>query len=103
MYSKIVYESNLYSTPKYGICANFTIEDILEFLSIELIMGVVEMPAYTDYWSRTYRYDKVANIMPLKKYQKLRRFLQINNNLEVDDDRYFKIMPLVDMIRNIFP
>ncbi|XP_072377857.1 uncharacterized protein [Diabrotica undecimpunctata] len=57
------------------------------------------MPAYTDYWSRNLRYDKIANIMQLKLYQQLRRNLHFTNNEEKNNDRYFKIRPVMEMIR----
>lgn len=46
---------------KYGKSINFTIEELKEFtgefISIELWMGVVKIPAYTDYWSNLMGYD----------------------------------------------
>ncbi|KAH9630071.1 hypothetical protein HF086_016253 [Spodoptera exigua] len=44
------------------------------------------MYAYTDYWSKILRYNKIADIMTLKKFQLLRRYLHFNDNLKDDGD-----------------
>ncbi|KAF9405413.1 hypothetical protein HW555_013841, partial [Spodoptera exigua] len=78
------------------------LEDIKDFVAINLLMGIIDMPAYTDYWSREFRYSQIADIMPLKKFQQLRRYIHFNNNLLDDGDRYYKIRPLADMLRANF-
>ena len=42
--------------------------------------------------------------MPLKHFQKLRRFIHFNDNTEAgnSDDRYFKIPPVMEMVRRNF-
>lgn len=64
----IVSESNLYSTQITGKSINLSKEDIKDFIAINILMGIVDMPAYTDYWSEGFRYDRIANIMPLKNF-----------------------------------
>lgn len=95
----IVDNTNLYSVQKSGKSVNVNNNDILDFLAIEILMGVVNMPAYTDYWSESLRYDKIANIMPLKRYQAIRRNIHFVNNVTMNDDRYFKIRPVLEHIR----
>ncbi|OWR41404.1 Phosphatidylinositol 3-kinase catalytic subunit type 3 [Danaus plexippus plexippus] len=63
-------------------------------------MGVVSMPSFTDYWSLRYRYKLVAGLMPLKRYQQIRRFLHFVDNNVQDSDRYYKVWPLVQKIRD---
>ena len=58
-------------------------------------MGVNKLPAYTDYWAKLTRCDKVADIMTLKKFQLVRRYLHFNDNLKDDGDRYYKIRPVL--------
>ena len=48
---------------------NITEDDVKDFLAILLNMGVAKMYAYTDYWSKILRYNKVTDIMSLKKFQ----------------------------------
>lgn len=64
----------MYSVLKTGICVNITQEDILEFLAIELVIGVMKLPAYTGYWSSDITIEHVANIMPINKYTKIRQY-----------------------------
>src|SRR5882757_5113126 len=63
-------------------------------------MGIVEMPAITDYWSEDTRYDKVADSMPRDRYKKLRRFIHFNNNETITDDKIGKIRIIMDTVRN---
>lgn len=71
---------------------NVTTEES-DFVVIEIMMDLVSMPSYLDYWSQKFRYTKVADLMTLK------RFINFVNNEDVNDDRYFKIRPLCDIIR----
>lgn len=57
------------------------------------------MPSYRDYWSERLRYEPIANVMSLKRYETLRRFIHFVNNEEVNDDPYFKIRPVLEKIR----
>lgn len=63
----IVEETNLYSTQAKGKSLNVTADDIKDFFAINLLMGIVKLPAYTDYWSHEYRYPAIADVMSLKK------------------------------------
>ncbi|KAL0861407.1 hypothetical protein ABMA27_008951 [Loxostege sticticalis] len=65
-------------------------------------MGIINLPAYTDYWNNDLRIPNVANIMSLKRYQQIRRYLHFVDNNEDDGDRYFKIRLLLDMVREFF-
>lgn len=95
----MVEQSNLHSFQKFKkplVLSNLgvTFNEIKEFLGIELWMGVVKLPAYTDYWAQYTRFGCVANVMPLKKYQQILRCLYFTIN-----DRFFKIRPVLDIIR----
>lgn len=62
-------------------------------------MGVVKLPAYTDYWSNLMGYEKVSNIIPLKKYQNILKNIHFNNNDEYNErDRFYKVQPLINII-----
>lgn len=95
----LVQQTNLYSTQIKGSPINITEDDIKDFLAILVLMGIVKMPAYTDYWSTKCRYEKVAGVMTLKKFQSIRKFLHFNDNLRDDGDRYYKIRPLLQIVR----
>nr|CAI5817626.1 unnamed protein product [Callosobruchus analis] len=44
--------TNLYSVQQTGKSICFTVDEMRDFLAIQILMGIVEMPAYTDYWSQ---------------------------------------------------
>lgn len=90
----IVQNTNLYSVQQHGKSIQLTGEELESFLAIEILMGVVRMPAYTDYWARKTRYPPVVDEMPLKRYQQIRRNINMENS-----DRYFKIRPVMEKIR----
>lgn len=95
----IVENTNLYSTQQTGTCINVTRNEINDFIAIELMTGLINMHAYTDYWSKDFRYDKVANIMPLKRFETIRRYIHFVNNEEQNDDRFFKVRPVLESLR----
>ncbi|XP_060845820.1 piggyBac transposable element-derived protein 2-like [Rhopalosiphum padi] len=81
-----------------SVCTSVT--EIKDLIGIMLIMGIVKMPAYSDYWSPYTRYSQIANVMSLKRYKQLMRCLHFCNNEETDDtDRFFKVRKLIDIIR----
>lgn len=95
----IVEQTNLYSTQRKGVSINITERDIRDFVAINILMGIVKMPAYTDFWSQKFRFEKVANVMTLKKFQLLKRHLHFNDNLHDNGDRYYKIRPLLQKVQ----
>ncbi|XP_061382924.1 piggyBac transposable element-derived protein 2-like [Danaus plexippus] len=98
----IVYNTNLYAVEQLGRSIQLTEDEIKSFLAIQIMMGIVQMPAYTDYWARKTRYPLIADLMPLKKYQQIRRYIHFVDNTLQDSDRYFKIRPLMEKIRKNF-
>ena len=101
--SLIVDQSNLYSTQKHGKCVNTNVEEMYRYIGMHILMGVVNLPAYTLYWSKELRYASIANVMSLKRFEFLRRSLHVvdNNTFNPDDgDKLFKIRPLLEAVRN---
>lgn len=96
----ITTNTNLYSVQRGATKSiNVTSNDIKDFIAITLLMGVVQMPAYRDYWSKELRYPQIADIMTLKKYELIRRYLHFTDNNDMNDDRYFKVRPILEGIR----
>ncbi|CAB0006498.1 unnamed protein product [Nesidiocoris tenuis] len=101
----ILEQTNLYLKSKYKRDGDFSIakREMLDFLTIELYMGCVRMPSYSDYWSKSLRFDRVADLMAKKRYELIRRHLHFSNNSSADpSDRYCKIRDLFDRIRTNF-
>lgn len=96
----IVEQTNLYSVALTGKSINVTEEVIRDFLAIEILMWIIKMPSYFDYWSRHLRHAPIADFLTLKQYQQIRRHLHFVDNAFEDDDRYFKVRPLIEKVRN---
>ena len=72
-------------------------------MGMHMKMGVIKLPSYTSYWSTELRYPAIADIMPLKRFEKLRRYLHfVDNNTynQAGDDRLFKVKPIVEGMDN---
>ncbi|KAF9413711.1 hypothetical protein HW555_008157 [Spodoptera exigua] len=96
----ICYQSNLYFTQSTERSVDMTIEEYENFLGIDMLMSIVGMPSYKDYWSHQLRYDKIASVMPLKRYQLLRKYLHFSDNSNVNpNDRYNKVRPVMEHVR----
>ena len=62
-----------------------------------MLMPIMLLPSYELYWSKDLRVYCVANMVSLKRYQLIRRYLHVNDNMEKKDDssRLFKVEPVV--------
>lgn len=100
----IVEQTNLYSCQTKSQPIDINILELQNFIGILITMSIVSMPAYTDYWSNACRFETIATVMPLKRFQKIRKYLHFADNSSNGgtDDRYFKIRPLLDIIRSSF-
>lgn len=83
----ISYETNLYSVQETGVSINTSPQEIKSFVAIQLLIGIVKMASYKDYWANLTRYNKIAVIIPLKRYMKIRTCLQFHDNSKPFDDR----------------
>ena len=98
----MVDNTNLYSVQKTGKSVNVTVEEMKSFIEMQIVMGIVRMPRYEYYWSRELRYPAVADVMPLKRFDQLRRFLHVVDSdtfAEHSSNKLFKIQPLIDSVR----
>lgn len=96
----IVEQTNLYCFQKHGKSADVSLSEVQGFFSIMIYMGICRLPAIEDYWSTATRVPKVADVMTYKRFQFLRSHIHFANNQEdPGTDRYRKIRPLLDMIR----
>lgn len=70
----ITNQTNLYSTKKTCSSINVSSDEISTFIGMHMLMGMINYPSYTSYWSRQLRCPQVANAMSQKRYEKIRRF-----------------------------
>ncbi|CAH2002401.1 unnamed protein product [Acanthoscelides obtectus] len=100
LFEHIAHQANIYSTLTTRRSIDTTANEIRSFVGIEWIMGVVQMPAIEDYWAIETRYSIIADVMPVKRFKKLRRRIHFQeNNTDPQGDRLFKIRPLIEKLR----
>ena len=102
----IVSESNIYA-PQIDINKplNLTVEELEQFIGILFVMSIVKMPSTRDYWEQNMGYDKIADVMPTKRFEQIKRFLHLNNNMQMPKDcpdKLFKAWPLINAIKERF-
>ncbi|KAF0040514.1 hypothetical protein F2P81_006412 [Scophthalmus maximus] len=97
----IVYHTNLYSAQELGDSVKTSTEEIEDFLSILVFMGFFNFRSLEDYWHHESRFNVIADIMPRKRFQLLRRFIHFNDNQQCNEspDRFYKVRPLSEMLR----
>uniref|UniRef100_A0A3P9DBQ9 PiggyBac transposable element-derived protein domain-containing protein n=1 Tax=Maylandia zebra TaxID=106582 RepID=A0A3P9DBQ9_9CICH len=101
MIDHIAYHTNLYSAQELGDTIKTSPKEIEDFLAILLFMGVFNFPSLEDYWHHESRFSVIADIMPKKRFQLFRRFIHFSDNQQCNEsqDRFKKIRPLFDMLR----
>ena len=99
--NNLVEQTNLYSVQKTGKSIDTNLKEMQQFIGINLLMSIVQLPSYTMYWSADCRCEPVASVMSLKRYQSLRRFLHAVDNSTKDEssDKLFKVKPVLEGVR----
>ena len=100
----IVEQTNLYSVQKNGTSINTNVNEMEQFIGVQMKMSYVSMPKYNMYWSRGTRYDPIASVMSINRYKKLRQNIHFADNSKKDlpenkNNRLYKISPVVDAVR----
>lgn len=97
---RIAHHTNLYSAQELGDPIKTSPEEIEDFLAILLFMGVFNFASLEDYWHHESCFKVIADIMPRKRFQLLRRFIHLNDNQQCNKspDRFYKICPLSEML-----
>ena len=90
-------QTNIYSVQKSGKRIGTNAQEIERFIGIQMLMSIISLPSYELYWSKDLRVDCVANVMSLKWYELIRRYLHANDNTENKDESssLFKVESVV--------
>lgn len=97
----VVNETNLYSVQKQGKSVDTNLEEMKTFLGMNILMGIIKLPAYTDYWNVKLRIPQIADVMPRNRFSQLRVNLHFVDNNKVDkSDKLGKIRPIIEAVRN---
>ena len=78
----IVENTNLYSVQKSENSVNTNKDEIYSFIGIYILMGIVQLPNHKAYWSRELRFPPVADVMPINRYEKLRKCILLTTMLQ---------------------
>lgn len=86
-----------------------TVNELKAFLGIIIQMGIHVLPTIEDYWSSNplLQVVEIAETMTLQRFQKILKFLHINDNLAMPSrtdenyDKLYKVRPLVDRLNNL--
>lgn len=97
--SKIVEQTCLYSTqkrPNKPLQTNA--DEIEQFLGIIIWMSLIRQHSTRRYWSVNTRTPQIADIMPLNRFEELKRFLHFSDNT-TNTKSTDKIWPVLDQIK----
>jgi hypothetical protein len=99
MVNMIVEESNLYSHQR-GFGTTIDSDEFLEYLGILILSGYHRLPRRHMYWTKQVdcNVELVSDNMRRDTFDKVHRSLHFNNNMEIDDDRLYKVRPLFELV-----
>lgn len=81
-----------------------TREQVMAFLGMLMVMGIVRMPEQEQYWDSEWGYSLISDVMPLVTYEQLLRYFHLNDSskqVPADQpgfDALYKIRPLLDIV-----
>lgn len=105
----MVYESNLYATQN-GKNLDLHLAELRAFIGILIIMGFHRLPSIRHYWltDDNFKVNRIASLMPLKRFLFILRFLHLNNNENMPKrgdekfDKLYKVRPLLTKLNENF-
>ena len=103
---RIVDESNKYAL-QVNITkpVNLTQSELEHFIGILFLMSIVKMPSTYDYWDQHLQHQNISNVMSVRRFETIKRFLHCNDNRSIPidcTDKLYKIRPVTDTLREIF-
>ena len=81
--SHIVGQTNLYSVQETMSCVATFQNKMEQFIGILVLMGIIKYPQYRMYRSPGTRIPAIADKMPLARFEKLKCFFHVNDNLAI--------------------
>ena len=77
-------QTNLYSVQASGSNVKTTPEEIEQFIGMNM-MGIFTFPRFDLYWAERTRYAPIADVMPIRRYKKIRQYLHVIDNTTKDE------------------
>lgn len=103
----IAFQSNVYAMEKSGISPDITAVDIEKYLAILLYTTIMPAADMRNYWQKDIRWNVIADIMPVKRFEQIKQFLHFCDNsqqIKKGQDGYdplFKVRAIFDNIRKV--
>ena len=97
----IAEQTNIYSMQCSGKCIQTDEQEIEQFIGILVMKGIISYPQYRMYWSPDIYTPVIADVISLKRFENLKRFLHFNDNCQMpvdNSDKLFKLRPSLDSI-----
>lgn len=109
IFQTIVQQTNLFAQQKNNNI-NTSIEEIKTFIGILICMGYHSLHSIRLYWSNDPNFfcERVAKIMPVKRFLKILRLLHLNDNSQMplrnslEFDKLYKIRPMITHLKDIY-
>ena len=109
IFELIIEQSKIYATQN-GKVFDLSMEELLAFIALNIVMGMVRLPRVHDYWSTKpiFRMPFFSGIMPRDRFLEISRFLHLVDSSsqkkkgEFGYDPLFKIRPLIKKTSDTF-
>lgn len=85
------------TNPNRPIC--LSIEELERFMGLLLWMSLIRQPTTRRYWSPQTRIPQVADVMPVNRFEIIKRFLHFSDNSIENSRSVDKILPVIDRVR----
>ena len=97
----ITHQTNLYASQK-GKNLNCDESEVITVIAIILLSGYCKVPCRDLYWSGSpdTHNEAVSNAMSRNRFREIFSCLHLANNDEINEDRYYKVRPIFDMLNN---
>ena len=59
---------------------NLSKAELEQFTGIFSLMSIVKMPSTRDYWEQSSQYKTISKVMPIRRFERIKRFLHCNDN-----------------------
>ena len=102
LFEKFATESNIYCMRETGTNLDTTPTEIQQFFGMNILMGNVSLQRIRMYWQPTTRIDRVADIMPVNRFFKIRQYIHVVSAKEPpenNNDKFWKIAPVIAAVR----
>nr|XP_047124846.1 piggyBac transposable element-derived protein 3-like [Hydra vulgaris] len=80
-------------------------DELVQFIGILYLMSIVKLPSTRMYWSNELYFEKVAAVMTLNRFEKIKLFFHCNDDRQRPEnctDKLYKIRPIINMLKESF-